>query len=240
MFQIHLRHTHPQIWYRHLASSQDKSVHVAQREAIFFKPHAGGHGCIRLHLHMSFPMISTCFTLARHFSKVEINGLEISDGRRWAGKVNVRFCVAKAAVSYNMDHGRTWFVLKDFYKVKYHILPYLLPRKSWYLTSRSWYFTRSKIGIQKFSIDSGGPFKGPEPWVLLSWCWELPACAGTTQFDAWSSWGDGVSLTTFSCRNGIFHNAPNPKQIYLPSSSNLFWCSHWATGTCISLSKSLS
>ena len=39
----------------------------------------------------------------RHFSKVEINGLEISDGRRWAGKVNVRFLSGKSSV--NVQHG---------------------------------------------------------------------------------------------------------------------------------------
>ncbi len=87
MFEIHLRHTHQQIWYRHLASSQDKSVHVAQRKDIFFKPHAGGHGCIMmLHLKMSyflwFPLASPWLDVSKVYRLyLRFSGLDILRNR---------------------------------------------------------------------------------------------------------------------------------------------------------------
>ena len=86
MFEIHLRHTHQQIWYRHLASSQDKSVPVAQRKAIFFKPHAGGHGCIMLHLKISyflwFPLASPWLDVSKVYRLyLRFSGLDILRNR---------------------------------------------------------------------------------------------------------------------------------------------------------------
>ena len=178
----------------------------------------------------------------RHFSKVEINGLEISDGRRWAGKVNVRFLSGKSSV--NVQHGCMVNNMVCVERCLQGQVPYptISPtKKIMVLDLKIMVLYKVKHWDSKFIYRFWRSFQGPgtlrSPILMLR-----VARPAQAQLNLMLEAREAMVFHWQLFRAGtvFFIMLPNPKQMYLPSSSNLFWCSHWATGTCISLSKSLS